>query len=235
MNLIKVLALSASSVVVLFILTKLMGNRQMSQLSMFDYINGITIGSIAAEMATSLESDYKEPLVAMLVYAAFSILISLATSKSIKIRRVITGKSLILLQDGKLYDKNIKKARLDLNEFLMECRNNGYFDLAELKAAVLESNGKISFLPLVQERPVNPGEMGWGVPVNAPAVNVIMDGKVMPGNLKYTGNNRNWLHKQLSAQGISEISNVFLATCDNQNNLSVYCRENEAATRDMFE
>lgn len=235
MNLIKIVWLSAASVIALFVLTKLMGNRQMSQLSMFDYINGITIGSIAAEMATSLESDFKEPLVAMLVYAAFSILISYANSKSIRIRRIIAGKSMILLQDGKLFDKNLKKARLDLNEFLMECRNNGYFDLAELKAAILEPNGKISFLPLEQQRPVNPGAMGWGIPVNGPLVNVVIDGKLLPDNLKHTGNNETWLNKQLRIQGISHISDVFLATCDNQNNLSAYCRLDKAATRDPFE
>ena len=80
------------SIVVLFIATKLMGNRQMSQLSMFDYVNGITIGSIAAEMATAQE-DLLKPLFAIVVYAAITVLISFVTSKSLRARRVLSAEA----------------------------------------------------------------------------------------------------------------------------------------------
>ena len=86
---------------------RLMGYRQMSQLSMFDYINGITIGSIAAEMATSLEDSVMPPVVAMIVYALVAILLSTLSEKSIILRRFIVGKSIILLNNGKLYYKNL--------------------------------------------------------------------------------------------------------------------------------
>lgn len=100
MDLIKIVALSLGSVIFLFILTKLMENKEMSQLSMFDYIIGITIGSIAAEMSTALENDFMKPLVAMAVYAVVSIIISLLSYKSMKIRRIVSGNSLILLDNG---------------------------------------------------------------------------------------------------------------------------------------
>ncbi len=129
MELLKILYLSLGSLLVLFILTKLMGNREMSQLTMFDYIISITIGSIAAEMSTALESDFKQPLLAMVVYAVVSILISKLAEKSLKARRTLTTSSLILFDNGTLYKENFKKAKLDLNEFLMECRINGYFTL----------------------------------------------------------------------------------------------------------
>ena len=127
MDLIKIVALSLGSVIFLFILTKLMGNKEMSQLSMFDYIIGITIGSIAAEMSTALESDFMQPVVAMAVYAVVSIIISILSYKSIKARRIISGTSLILLDNGELYRNNLKKAKLDLNEFLMLCRTSRIF------------------------------------------------------------------------------------------------------------
>lgn len=123
----KIIVLSVVSEIVLFILTKLMGNKEMSQLSMFDYIIGITIGSIAAEMSTALESDYMQPLVAMIVYAIVAIIISILCNKSLKARRFIYGNSLILLNNGKLYRKNFKTAKLDLNEFLVQCRSNRLF------------------------------------------------------------------------------------------------------------
>lgn len=127
MDLLKIVALSLGSVIFLFILTKLMGNKEMSQLSMFDYIIGITIGSIAAEMSTALESDFMQPVVAMAVYAVVSIIISFLSYKSLKIRRIISGNSLILLDNGELYRDNLKKAKLDLNEFLMQCRTARIF------------------------------------------------------------------------------------------------------------
>ena len=108
MDILKIFFLSLGSLVVLFILTKLMGNREMSQLSIFDYIISITIGSIAAEMSTSLENNFMEPLVAMIVYAGATIIISFITSHSLKLRELLTGKSLILFDNGKLYRENFK-------------------------------------------------------------------------------------------------------------------------------
>ncbi len=128
-EIIYVIALSLGSIIAIFVLTKLMGYRQMSQMSMFDYINGITIGSIAAEMATSLEENFMQPLIAMIVYALSAILLSWISSKSIRARRVIEGKPLVLLNHGELYGENLKKAKIDVSEFLVQCRVNGYFDV----------------------------------------------------------------------------------------------------------
>ncbi|RPF47632.1 uncharacterized membrane protein YcaP (DUF421 family) [Hydrogenoanaerobacterium saccharovorans] len=230
-----VLLSSLGSIIALFILTKIMGNRQMSQLSMFDYINGITIGSIAAEMATSLEDDFIKPLTAMIVYALLSVLFSFATSKSIKLRRILTGETLVLFNEGKIYKSNLKKAKLDVTEFLTQCRNSGYFNLSDIQTAILEPNGKISFLPLAAKRPVTPGDMNLFPLQEKPVVNVILDGKVLQDNLKFTGNNMQWLKKQLEMQKISKIKDVFLATCDYENNLSVYIKIEKPMTRDMFE
>ena len=230
-----VLLSSLGSIIALFILTKIMGNRQMSQLSMFDYINGITIGSIAAEMATSLENDFIKPLTAMIVYALLSVLFSFATSKSIKLRRILTGETLVLFNEGKIYKSNLKKAKLDVTEFLTQCRNSGYFNLSDIQTAILEPNGKISFLPLAAKRPVTPGDMNLFPLQEKPVVNVILDGKVLQDNLKFTGNNMQWLKKQLEMQKISKIKDVFLATCDYENNLSVYIKIEKPMTRDMFE
>lgn len=90
-DLLNVALTSIGSIVALFLLTKLMGNKQMSELNMFDYITGITIGSIAAEMATALESDFAKPLLSMVIYALTATVISLVASGSIRARRLING------------------------------------------------------------------------------------------------------------------------------------------------
>jgi len=211
-----------------------MGNREMSQLSIFDFVTAITIGSIAAEMATNIE-EFMKPLIAMIVYALLSILISFCTCKSIRFRRFLTGKSLILLENGKLYEKNLKKARLDVNEFLTQCRNQGYFNIDNLQAAILEPNGKISFLPLSSQRPVTPKDLNLTPPEEKPLINVVIDGKILVDNLKLTGNNEKWLNNQLYEQGITKLTDVFLATCNDKNNLSVYVNINKKITRDIFQ
>lgn len=235
MDILKIISLSFGSIVILFILTKLMGNREMSQLTMFDYIVSITIGSIAAEMATSLENNFMEPVVAMVVYGLVTLLISYLTCKSLNIRRFFTGKARILLDNGKLYRKNFKSAKLDLNEFLMECRINGYFNLGDIQTAILEPNGRVSFLPKSLKRPSTPEDLNLSPEQENVVLNVILDGVLLKENLSKTGNNLNWLENNLKKQGINDIKKVFLATCDNQNNLSVYVRWDKDNKHGFFE
>lgn len=235
MDILKIISLSFSSLVILFILTKLMGNREMSQLTMFDYIVGITIGSIAAEMSTSLESNFMEPVVAMIVYGLVTVFISYITCKSLNLRRFFTGRSRILFDNGKLYRKNFKSAKIDLNDFLMECRINGYFNLSDIQTAILEPNGKVSFLPKSSKRPATPEDLNLSPSEENVVINVILDGVLLKENLSKTGNNINWLENNLKNQGINDIKKVFLATCDNQNNLSVYIKLDKQNKHDYFE
>lgn len=235
MNIIKIISLSLGSLVILFLLTKLMGNREISQLTMFDYIVGITIGSIAAEMSTSLENNFVEPVVAMLIYGIVSFSISFFTCKSLNMRRFFTGRAKILLDNGKLYRKNFKSAKLDLNEFLMECRINGYFNLSDIQTAILEPNGRISFLPKSLKRPATPEDLNLSPSKENIVYNIILDGVLLKENLEKSGNNINWLENNLKKQGISDIKKIFLATCDNQNNLSVYFKLDKKNKHDFFE
>lgn len=209
------------SVIVLFLLTKLMGRKQISQLSMFDYIIGISIGSIAAEMASELE-DYHKPLTAMIVYALIAVILSRLECAFFTAQKLIAGKPLILYDDGKLFSKNLKISKLTVDDFLAQCRINGYYTLGSLKLAVLEPNGSISFLPLSAQRPLTPADMNIIPQQELLPVNVIINGKIIGKNLKDTGRDRAWLQKTLTAQGIKSPSKVTLATCDGEGNLSVY-------------
>lgn len=235
MDIIKIISLSLGSLVILFLLTKLMGNKEMSQLTMFDYIVGITIGSIAAEMSTSLENNFIEPVVAMLIYGIVSFSISFFCCKSLNMRRFFNGKAKILLDNGKLYRKNFKSAKLDLNEFLMECRINGYFNLSDIQTAILEPNGRISFLPKTLKRPATPEDLNLSPSKENIVYNIVLDGVLLKENLEKSGNNINWLENNLKKQGISDIKKIFLATCDNQNNLSVYIKLDKKNKHDFFE
>lgn len=229
-----IIALSLGSIIAIFILTKLMGYREMSQMSMFDYIIGITIGSIAAEMATSLENNFVQPLTAMIVYALTALFLSWLSMKSVKARKVIEGTPLVLLKNGELYRDNLKKAKIDVTEFLMQCRVNGYFDVSKLETAILEGNGKISFLPKVSDRPVTPSDMQLSPQQDYLVANVILDGKVMRKNLEHTGNDEKWLQNQIKGQGGKKIEDVLLATCDASNQVTVFLKENKKEAKDVL-
>lgn len=233
-EIIDIIALSLGSIIAIFILTKLMGYRQMSQMSMFDYINGITIGSIAAEMSTSLEENFVQPLTAMFVYSFAAILLSWISSKSIKARRVIEGTPLVLMNHGELYWENLKKAKIDVNEFLVQCRVNGYFDVSKLETAILEGDGKISFLPKASERPITPADMNLSAQQDYVVANVIVDGKIIEQNLRHTGNDEKWLKNQIKGQGAKQVEDVLLATCDSSNQVTVFLKEHRKEVKNIL-
>lgn len=222
------------SIISLFVLTKLMGYRQVAQFSMFDYINGITIGSIAAEMAIDLEGNFLKPLLAMIIYTLVVILLSKLSQKSIVLRRLINGKAITLYQNGSFYNKNLQKAKMNIDEFLVECRINGYFDLSQIQSAILEPNGKISFLPVSENRPATPKDLGIAPIQEDVFANVIIDGQIMEQNLKHIGRDHNWLRQQLDGQNIKKTEDVFLAICDKQDNFYVYPKINQIVDKDIL-
>ena len=114
MDIIKVILTALLSVAALFVITKIMGHKQVSQLDFFDYVSGITIGSIGAELATELEAPYK-PLIALAIYGLASLVLNFLAHKIPRTRKYINGTPTILMNQGKIYRKNLKKAKLDLS------------------------------------------------------------------------------------------------------------------------
>ena len=209
------------SIVVLFLLTKLMGSKQVSQMTMFDYVVGITIGSIAAELATELEQPH-QPLTALVLYGLIAVGISLLTNKSLKARALFTGKPLVLLEDGVIYRTNLKKARLDLSEFLTFCRMGGWFDLNQLQMAVLEHNGVVSFLPKETDRPATPTDLNLNPKQAKVQMPFVMDGKLLEDNIHQAGKEEAWVRRSLLRQGYKDESDVLLALWDGSEKLTVF-------------
>ncbi len=209
MDIINLILTSILSVTALFIIAKLMGHKQVAQLDFFDYISGITIGSIAAELATDLEAPWKS-LVALCIYGITSVVLGQLTHKFPRMRKYINGTPTILMNGGKLYRKNLKQAKLNLSEFLLLCREQGYFDLDEIETAIFEHNGKLSVLPKAPNRPLTPSDMHITVKEAHIGTEVIMDGRIMGDNLRRFGRDENWLSKQLVAQGYGDVREIFL-------------------------
>ncbi len=217
-----VLLRSIISIVVLFILTKLMGAKQISQLTFFDYAIGISIGSIAADIAADIESSYLDAVISMGIYAGVAIIISYITKKSMKARRLLTGTPTILIDKGHILKQNLSKSKFDINELLCECRVSGYFNIADLEYAIMEPNGRISFIPKAAKKPVTAEDLNLTPSQEKLVANVIIDGNIMSKNLKAMGKNEDWLLHHLKQQNIKNKDDIILATLDDDNNLSVY-------------
>jgi uncharacterized membrane protein YcaP (DUF421 family) len=218
---VKIVLTSLLSIAVLLIMEKLMGHKQLSELDFFDYVNGITIGSIAAELATELEEPWK-PLIAIVVYGLFSVALSILTQKLPRTRKYINGAPDIIMDNGKLYRENLKKCKLDLSDFMVLCREQGYFNLDDIQTVIFEYNGKLSILPKSKSRPLKPDDLKLSPEEEKISVEVIMDGRILGENLSRMGVDEKWLIGQIKVQGYKSEKDIFLGICDKDKKLTLY-------------
>ena len=221
MEWIKVILTAMLSAGMLFLIAKILGHKQVAQLDFFDYITGITIGSIAAELATELEEPMK-PLIAMVVYGVVAYSLSLISSKLPRTRKYINGTPTIIMNNGKLCRANMKKAKLELSEWMMMCRQLGYFDLNDIQTAVFEYNGRLSILPVSGKRPINPADMNLSPAPASFCTEIIMDGRILDENLHRMGLNDKWLSHQLTDRGFKNAGEIFLGVCDQNHQLTLF-------------
>ena len=222
MGYLSILGKGLTSIFFLFLLSKLMGRKQVSQLNLFDYIIGISIGSIAAEMTLNNEIDFIEGVFAIFIYAFVAYLITQLTSKSIVARRLITGAPCILIENGQFSYQAIKKSKLDISDILQEARINGCFDISQIEYALMEPNGKISFL--VKSKYQQPTRKDLKLPTSYEGLcaNVIMDGKILKENLSYINKDEKWLNTRLKKEYGKDLSNLLLVTVDAKEQLKIY-------------
>ena len=221
---------AVASMVILFFFTKAMGRKQLSQLNLYDYIVGITIGSVAADISIDLETHFWHGVLVMFVYTIVSILISHFTAKSIKFRRFVTGVPIIVIEDGKIIEDNVEKSKLDINDLLQEARTNGYFDISEIEFAIMESNGKISFLQKSKYSPLTTSDAKVKVDYKGICSNLVIDGHIMSNNLKIIKKDDKWLLTRLKNEGYNNPKDLLLVTCDSKEKLTVY-KKGEASIK----
>lgn len=208
--------------IILFFITKMMGKKQISELNFFDYVVGITIGSIAADISLDIEKDMLAGIAALFIYGFISYIISFISIKSILARRFFIGVPTVLVEKGKIIESGLKKSKIDVNDLLMEARENGYFNLDEIDYALMEVNGNISFLPKEKEKPVTKKDMKIKCSNEGLTVNAIIDSKYMVNNMKAINKDKEWLDHELKVNGYDNYDNILLATIDNNYKVTIY-------------
>jgi uncharacterized membrane protein YcaP (DUF421 family) len=223
------------SLVALFFVTKLIGKKQVSQLSLFDYVVGISIGNFAAEMTINLEASEVNGIVAVTIFGLIAFTVSYLTMKSVKIRKFFAGSPTLLVQEGKIITKNMRKVRFDVDDLLEVCRCNGFFNLNEIQYALMEANGEISFLPKADYKPVTAKDMNLKLNQDSLVANIILDGKVMKKNLENMNKDEEWLNKQLKVLGYYDMKNIILATLDASEKLIIYEKEFSGSIKNVLD
>ena len=175
------------SIAVIFVLARLNGSKQVSQLTFYDYIVGISAGSISAAMCIEEDIDIWVCLIAVIIFMLSSLFFSVLTSKSIILRRLFTGQAVFLIDEGEISYDGLRRAHFDLNDLMRELRAQGYFDFNQVNYAILEANGNLSVMPKAGDRPLTAAESGASLPEDGLLSNVVLDGKIMKGKLTAFG------------------------------------------------
>lgn len=208
------------AVVVMFFLTKILGKRQVSQLSFFEYITGITVGSLAAYISLDTDKTWHLGLIALGVWVACSLGIEYLQIKSKKARDFIDFKSTVLIKDGKILENNMKKERLSVDELLEELRKKDVFKVADVEFAIMESDGAINVLLTKENQPFTPKDLGIKVAPEKETLAVIMDGEILDEPLDELNLSRKWLQEELEKLNLT-VKEVFLGQVDSYGELTV--------------
>lgn len=234
MEALSIIPRSIFSLIVLFIATKMLGKKQVSQLSLFDYVIGISIGNFSAEMILVLENQIINGAVAILTFGVIGYLISYLTMKSITLRRFLIGVPTIIIQDGKILCEALRKVNIDINDLLEQARNEGYFDISDIAYAIMEVNGKVSFLPTAKATPTTKKDLNVKLEKSSLVANIIIDSKIMKNNIKNTDHSYEWFVRELKHRGYTSYEDILLATYAN-NTLNIYTKNENVKALDSFE
>jgi uncharacterized membrane protein YcaP (DUF421 family) len=217
---IEILLRSLFFLIVLFLITKVLGKKQLSQLSFFEYVTGITIGNVGAELATKVEGNIIHGVLSILVFAIAPFIAGLISLKSKTFRDLIEGKASVFIKDGKVMEDNLKKEKYTIDELLGLLRKKDVFDISEVEFALLEANGDFSVMLKKQNQPVTPKDLNLPVAAVKEPQTIIMDGLILDEPLSTIGLNRNWLHTELDKLGVI-LENVFLGQANSNGELTV--------------
>lgn len=217
---IEILLRSLFFLIVLFLITKVLGKKQLSQLSFFEYVTGITIGNVGAELATKVEGNIIHGVLSILVFAIAPFIAGLISLKSKTFRDLIEGKASVFIKDGKIMEDNLKKEKYTIDELLGLLRKKDVFDISEVEFALLEANGDFSVMLKKQNQPVTPKDLNLPVAAVKEPQTIIMDGLILDEPLSTIGLNRNWLHTELDKLGVI-LENVFLGQANSNGELTV--------------
>ncbi len=196
------------------LLARLIGRKLISQMTFFDFIVGISMGSIVANAMIGKEASTLSSVIALITMSMLTIGIAYVHMKSFKARKIMNSEPTTIVHNGIIIEENMKNIRLTINELMMKLREKNAFNLADIEFAIMETDGQLSVLSKADKRPVTPEQMNIKVNSTGLMKDIIIDGVLMEENLKGTELDKSWVISQLKRQDIKDIYEVFYAGMD---------------------
>ncbi|TDL30692.1 DUF421 domain-containing protein [Jeotgalibacillus sp. S-D1] len=204
----------------LFLVTKWLGKKQISQLSFFEYVIGITIGSIGAEVITGLDRSFIHGVIGICAFVVLPIIGDKLSMKSKKLRDFLEGKGTVLIQNGNVIENSLKKERYTVDELMELLRKKDVFQLSDVEFAILEPTGDLNILLKKEKQPLTAEDLNITVPYMKEPCTIIMDGVVMGQALNSIGKNEEWVKGELAKQS-RVMQDVFIGQVDSAGQLTV--------------
>lgn len=212
---------SVISFFALLILVRLTGKQQMSELTYFDYVVGITVGSIAATLSVQLNQNTTATLAGLIIWGLLPILLAYLSLHHVWFRKVVEGEATVVVENGKILEQNLAKIRLSIDDLLSSLRAKNVFNLADVEFALYETSGQLSIQLKTQKQPLTPADLNLSTHYAGLPTTLIDDGKVLPDALQSLNLSQAWLRYQLEKQQIKDFTQVSLAQLDTTGNLYV--------------
>lgn len=215
-----ILVASSLFALTLFAITKIGGKKQLAELSFFEYVSGITIGSIAGEVIMGLEGNLFHGVLAVIIFGGFTYLVDVISIKSKGFRDAVEGKATVFIKDGKVLEENMKKEKITIDELNSMLRQKNVFKTADVEFAVLEPKGDLSVLLKKELQPLTPKDMNLSVAPEKESQTIVMDGTILNDQLTAAGKTRGWLELELANLGVT-LDNVFMGQVDSYGQLTI--------------
>lgn len=205
----------------LLVFTRILGKTQVGQLTFYEYISGITIGSLAANIAAADPEKVWNHYYDMVLFVALTYLVSVVTMKNRPLRKLIEGSPTLVIENGRIVEENMHGLRYDIDELNGNLRQQGVLDPTEVQYAILETSGDLSVIKKTDYQALTKSDFNIHLPDPSFPVELIMDGILIERNLHKQNRSRAWLEKQLADRGILDVSEVTYAVVDSKGQLFI--------------
>jgi uncharacterized membrane protein YcaP (DUF421 family) len=212
---------SVISIAALFFITKLSGKKHVAQITFFDYILGIAIGSIAGTLSVDKNINYASGLTALFTWGLIAYSVAYISMKSKHARRFLDSTPTVFIRNGKIIEKNLQKEKININDLLEELRIKSVFNIADVEFAIMETDGEISVQLKSQKRPLTPEDINLPTTYQGLSTNLIIDGSILMENLQHVSLDEKWLMSELAKRSIYSQKDVLLASLDSKGELYI--------------
>jgi uncharacterized membrane protein YcaP (DUF421 family) len=217
----------------LLVFARILGKTQLGQLTFYEYISGITIGSIGATVAASEPGKVWNHFYDLLLFIALTYLTSYMTIKSRPLRKLVEGSPTVVIENGRIIKENMQGMRYDLDQLNGQLRQQGVLDISEVQYAIIETSGELSIIKKSAQQSLTKSDFNIHLPEPTMPIELIMDGEIQEENLRSQNKSQKWLEDQLTRRGILSVSQVTYAAIDSKGQLFISCEtpdENDSGT-----